>query len=274
MIFLLFTIFINTHYGKIHLEIKGTGSDTVVMLHGWLDSWFVYHRIIPYLSDDYTLVLPDMPGHGDSDNSPHGYQPMLLASSILEVLDSLHLGKYYLLGHSLGAEVAALMAWADRERVKKLILLTPANTESHRLSCVQRVSFSYPFIWCIAGCMTPGLFTVAKKMTLYYDRKKFDYEHSKKMFRDDFSSWKERMESVKITRQSIGVEKFNPIIIKSAGVDAMVIFAKHDHLIKTKVMKDFEKAGIPVMTMESSGHLVQIEAPYKLSNIIKEFFRR
>jgi pimeloyl-ACP methyl ester carboxylesterase len=48
---------------------RGEGSDPVplLLLHGWPDSFYRYHRVIPLLTDSFDVVVPSIPGHGFSD---------------------------------------------------------------------------------------------------------------------------------------------------------------------------------------------------------------
>ena len=248
MISFLFSIFIKTNYGEINVHIEGKGKDTVVMIHGLFDSWHEYHRMIPFLKENFVLVIPDLLGHGSSDNSIYGYSPMILAAS--------------------------LIVWADNKRVKKLFLITPANTVSFKLSFFNGIGYSYPVICCISGCILPSIYKRGQKKNLYYNKDMYDEEHSEIMYEKHFSDFTKKMESVKITKQAINRYKFDPLILKSMGIPVFVIFTEKDRLINKDVVADFEKVNIPYEIYEDSGHELTLETPERLSNSIIDFFRR
>jgi pimeloyl-ACP methyl ester carboxylesterase len=51
---------------------RGRGPDPVplLLLHGWPDSFYRYHRVIPMLADSFDMVVPSIPGQGFSDRKP------------------------------------------------------------------------------------------------------------------------------------------------------------------------------------------------------------
>lgn len=100
---------------------------TWVALHGWLDNAATFSRLAPALVTalGIRVVALDLPGHGHSpargaqaDYPLWGYMP-----DVLEALDALNLNSTTLVGHSMGAGIASLIAAAIPERVERLVLL-------------------------------------------------------------------------------------------------------------------------------------------------------
>lgn len=96
-------------------------------LHGWLDNAATFSRLAPVLSAalNIRLIALDLPGHGhsavrgeDADYPLWGYLPDVLAA-----LDELNMASATIVGHSMGAGVASLLAAAEPERVQRLILI-------------------------------------------------------------------------------------------------------------------------------------------------------
>ncbi|MFL6384862.1 MAG: alpha/beta fold hydrolase, partial [Nitrososphaeraceae archaeon] len=50
---------------QLHYVIGGHG-DPVVLLHGWPETWYAWHKVMPALAKNYTVVAPDLRGLGDS----------------------------------------------------------------------------------------------------------------------------------------------------------------------------------------------------------------
>ncbi|AEY02162.1 alpha/beta fold family hydrolase [Oceanimonas sp. GK1] len=96
----------------------------VVALHGWLDnaaSFTLLAQQLPHVR----LIAPDLAGHGLSDHRAPG-QPYYIWDNVADVkamLDALELQQVALLGHSMGASVATLLAGSFPERVSRLLLL-------------------------------------------------------------------------------------------------------------------------------------------------------
>ncbi|HEY4293351.1 alpha/beta hydrolase [Luteibacter sp.] len=97
----------------------------LLMLHGWLDNAASFAPLAPKLAGRFHVIALDLPGHGHSQHLPEStvYQHMDYARAVLAAADALALPRFHLLGHSLGAGVATLVAIAAPERVRGLALI-------------------------------------------------------------------------------------------------------------------------------------------------------
>jgi len=110
-------------------RIKGSSErPTLVLVHGFLGSSYDFRKMIEPLSEDYQVIAIDMIGFGHSDKpSKFVYNELNQASYIKELLETLEIDNYALLGHSMGARVALKLNHLDTEKVEQLILLSPAG---------------------------------------------------------------------------------------------------------------------------------------------------
>ena len=91
---------------QMHYVIGGHG-DPVVLLHGWPQTWYEWHHIMPALAKNYTVVAPDLRGLGDSSKPVTGYDGNTTAEDIHQLLSQLGFDKkIYLVGHDVGAQTA------------------------------------------------------------------------------------------------------------------------------------------------------------------------
>ena len=100
------------------------GRPPLLALHGWLDNAASFAPMAPQLAH-HRLVALDMPGHGRSFHYPDDAEYSLF-STILDILaaaDALGWERFALLGHSMGASIASLVAAAAPERVSALHLI-------------------------------------------------------------------------------------------------------------------------------------------------------
>lgn len=111
--------------GRIAGLRSGTpGGPPLLALHGWLDNAASFTPLRPWL-DAFDWVALDFPGHGASTHRVAGYDYNFVdwIHDVLDVLDGLHWPRAHLLGHSMGAAVATMVAAAAPERVAKLVLI-------------------------------------------------------------------------------------------------------------------------------------------------------
>jgi len=96
----------------------------------------MWHKIAPRLANDFSLVLPDLRGYGDSSNPPDGedhfgYSKRATAQDQVEVMEQLGFKHFAVVGHDRGGRVAHRMALDHPERVTRLVILDIAPT--HKL---------------------------------------------------------------------------------------------------------------------------------------------
>lgn len=113
-----------------HLRLRAQvwGDETappLLTLHGWLDNAGSYARLAPLLAERWQVIALELPGHGHSDHLPPGthYHFVEYVRSVLEAIDALGLERFHLMGHSLGAGIASLVAAAKPERIDRLLLI-------------------------------------------------------------------------------------------------------------------------------------------------------
>ena len=73
---------------QMHYVIGGKG-DPVVLLHGWPETWYEWHKIMPALAKNYTVIAPDLRGLGDTSKPYTGYDGNTTAEDIYQLLSQL-----------------------------------------------------------------------------------------------------------------------------------------------------------------------------------------
>jgi pimeloyl-ACP methyl ester carboxylesterase len=107
---------------QLHYVIGGHG-DPVVLLHGWPETWYAWHKVLPALAKNYTVVAPDLRGLGDSSKPLTGYDGRTLAEDIHQLVTKLGFKTIFLVGHDWGTQVAYSYAAAHPTEVKRLAVM-------------------------------------------------------------------------------------------------------------------------------------------------------
>ncbi len=126
---------IATQGATINVLIGGTGAP-VLLLHGYPQTHVMWHKIAPRLAQDFSAVIPDLRGYGDSSKPPDGenhfgYSKRATAQDQVEVMDHLGFKQFAVVGHDRGGRVGHRMALDHAERVTKLAVLDIVPT--HKL---------------------------------------------------------------------------------------------------------------------------------------------
>jgi len=107
---------------QLHYVIGGHG-DPVVLLHGWPETWYAWHKVMPALAKNYTVIAPDLRGLGDSSKPLTGYDGKTLAEDIHQLVGKLGFKTIFLVGHDIGTQVAYSYAAAHPTEVKRLAVM-------------------------------------------------------------------------------------------------------------------------------------------------------
>jgi len=111
---------------RLHYVSAGEGARTIVLLHGFPETWWSWRKIIPPLaSAGFRVIAPDYRGAGDSSRPSGGYDKRTMAGDIHRLVRE-HLGiqtRIVLAGHDIGMMIAYSYAQQWRDEVSHLIVL-------------------------------------------------------------------------------------------------------------------------------------------------------
>lgn len=111
----------------VQIAFERTGQGVPLLLvHGWPQTRRIWRRVVPGLSDRFTVVRADLRGYGDSDPAPDpaGYDKRSMSEDMVALMDELGLGERFLVvGHDRGARVTRRMAADHPDRVAGAALI-------------------------------------------------------------------------------------------------------------------------------------------------------
>ncbi len=138
---------IQTSEVKINL-LKGGKGYPMLLLHGYPQTGVMWHKIAEKLAENFTVIIPDLRGYGDSDK-PSGtanhsnYSKRVMAADQIEVMSQLGYEEFYLVGHDRGGRVAHRLSLDYPHKVKKLALLDIAPTYQMYTTTDQQFASAY-----------------------------------------------------------------------------------------------------------------------------------
>src|SRR2546421_2053682 len=95
----------------------------VVLLHGTTSASSIWRRVLPYLARRFTVIAPDLAGHGGSDKPKGDYSLGAHASGVRDLLVALGHDRATFVGHSLGGGIAMQLSYQFPERCERLVLV-------------------------------------------------------------------------------------------------------------------------------------------------------
>src|SRR5271167_5144770 len=118
---------IATSGAEINLVTGGSGLP-LLLLHGYPQTHLMWRKVATRLAAEFTVVIPDLRGYGDSSKPPAGpdnenYSKRALALDQVETMAALRFKRFAVAGHDRGARVAHRLARDHGERIERLALL-------------------------------------------------------------------------------------------------------------------------------------------------------
>jgi len=121
----------------IHYRVGGNGPP-LLLIHGFVFEGHQWDQFTNALGQEYTLVVPDLPGHGQSTSSPGTWSYKQVARDMFRVLDHLGFEKASGIGYSAGGNTLIHMATQQPQRLSSMVLVAGA----HRLTVEARDAIS------------------------------------------------------------------------------------------------------------------------------------
>jgi pimeloyl-ACP methyl ester carboxylesterase len=113
---------LNIHGHDVGYRMAGEGP-AIVLLHGVTGSSTTWREVMPVLAERFTVLAPDLLGHGESAKPRGDYSLGAFASGIRDLMVALDIDRATFVGHSLGGGVTMQFAYQFPQRCERLVLV-------------------------------------------------------------------------------------------------------------------------------------------------------
>jgi len=112
----------------------------LVLVHGFLGSSKMWEPQVNFFKDRFRVITPDLPGFGKSNKVKSLNSIQSIANLLLDCLEEKKIGKFYLLGHSMGGMIVQEMAKKGGDKISKLVCYStgPRGEMPGRFETVQQ----------------------------------------------------------------------------------------------------------------------------------------
>ena len=143
-------------HGHRRAYVRAGPGPALLLLHGLGCDHTTWEPVIESLARRYTVIAPDLLGHGDSDKPRADYSVGGYANGMRDLLAVLGIDRVTVVGHSLGGGVAMQFAYQFPERTERLVLVAPGGFGPEVTPLIRVVTT--PGFQQVAGVLTmPGL---------------------------------------------------------------------------------------------------------------------
>lgn len=96
----------------VHYHIRGRGDQAILLVHGFGEDGSIWNKQVEYLSGKYKIVIPDLPGSGNSPDNQTLQSIEDFADALFAVSADAGLSEFVMLGHSMGGYIT--LAFAEK----------------------------------------------------------------------------------------------------------------------------------------------------------------
>jgi pimeloyl-ACP methyl ester carboxylesterase len=105
---------------RLHYVSAGADGSPILLVHGFPESWWAFHKLIPLLAATHRVFAVDLRGFGDSDNAPGTYDSATSAADLHHLIAHLDVGPVHLTGQDVSGAVVFRLAATHPENVRSL----------------------------------------------------------------------------------------------------------------------------------------------------------
>jgi len=275
--------------GKIFYRIGGSGAP-LLLLHGYPQNHYMWHKIADRLSKKFTVISPDLRGYGQSfvitgDDRHLNYSKREMAKDMVQLMRKIGYKKFLLAGHDRGGRVAHRLARDFRDKVIALSVLDICPTLDMYNATDQDFATNY-FHWffLIQPKYVPeNLIAQDPKAWLNYCLKKwsggFNFKGFEKYYLKYFKNYKRIHSSCEDYRAgaTIDLEHDKKDLNKKLKIPLQVLWGKKGRIgRKFKPLKVWQK--YTSRKVEGKGfnckHFIAEEAPEQTLQQLQKFFSK
>lgn len=211
----------------LHYTQSGRGKEPLILLHGFMENSTIWEDMDQHLSDKFTLIKIDLPGHGQSALYNDINTMDFMAEKVYEVVKHLNLENVHLLGHSMGGYTALAFAEKYPEQLKSLCLFfsnaLPDNEEKkeNRKRSIRIIDSNFG---TFVSTGVPDLFNSNEK-----DRLEGKINLAKQI------ALSTDINGVKAAQLGMAERSDRTAILKSLEAKILIITGKHDNAVNTEV---------------------------------------
>jgi pimeloyl-ACP methyl ester carboxylesterase len=142
---------ISAHGTRLHYYRIGGDKPPLILAHGLTDDGLCWTPVAEMLADAYDVIMVDTRGHGKSEAPETGYTLLNITTELAHVIRGLSLEKPVILGHSMGAITALMLAALFPDMPRSILLEDPPPFWNFQSITPEQMESRNAFIEWIGG---------------------------------------------------------------------------------------------------------------------------
>lgn len=262
--------FLNWNDLSVHFMEKGHGNQTIFMVHGLGGAFHEFLPLANELSDEYRIVLFDLPGFGLSESPTEQVDIQTFYSDFMTfMLNELATDTTYIIGNSMGGLITWNIALKHPEIVDKMVLLAPAGYDMIEIAEKNAEWINKPIVkFMLAKGAAPYIAKSNVEMCFYNNDIIPDSLFERKyamMNKEGNLQWLKQLAAYKNFTDTSEIQKIQS--------PALVVWGDKDEIIPFEHAAKFER-DLPnnqLIIYTNCGHVPMLEYTERCANDIRQF---
>jgi pimeloyl-ACP methyl ester carboxylesterase len=268
-----------TLHGHRVSYLTGGEGPVLVLVHGIASTSGAWRDVLPSLAERFTVLAPDLLGHGQSAKPRGDYSLGAYASGIRDLMIALGHERATFVGHSLGGGVAMQLAYQFPERCERLVLVSSGGLgrEVHFLLRAASLPGSE---YVLPVLVAPALLRTGAAIGSFFGRLGIEPGPDLAEFARGYGSLgnvEARQAFIQTLRAVIepGGQRVSARdrLYLASEVPTLIICGRHDHVIPAEHARraHTEMPGSYFLEIPEAGHFPQLDRPHELAEAIITF---
>lgn len=265
--------FVEVQLMNVHYRDEGPPTDTIplILLHGTSSSLLTWEECVKDLRNQHRIISMDLPGFGLTGPHPNNdYSIAAYVSFLNEFLNKMGVTRCYLVGNSLGGQIAAAYAAVYPNQIDKLVLIDPAGYPMRGSKGSLAFTLAQiPVVNRLLTKMTPRLLVKKSLEDVYADKSKVTDALVEVYFdmacrEGNRKALVERLKSNQV---------MDTTFISKLSMPTMVIWGALDYLIPVANAYKFQRDLLndTLVILPGVGHIPMEESPVKVAQVISAY---
>jgi pimeloyl-ACP methyl ester carboxylesterase len=272
-----------TIHGKRRAFIKTGSGPALLLLHGLACDRTTWDTVIPILAKKYTVIAPDLLGHGLSDKPRADYTLGGYANGMRDLLTLIGVDKVTVVGHSFGGGVALQFAYQFPERTQRLMLVSTGGL-GPEVSLAVKLIQAPGWEQVMSVLTLPGIrhleTTALRALATYGGGRLRKYTRDLDEVATIVDSWKDRRTRFAIRHLVRAVIDWRGQIVTMADrayltetMPMAVVWGRDDHVIPVRHSSNASALApdATVTVLPDSGHFPHRDHPEQFVRLLDEF---
>lgn len=256
-----------------YLEGGDPAKPLLLLVHGFAGDKDNWSFLAPYLTRDYHVIAPDLPGFGENDRNPAlAYDIAAQTARLKSFADALGLNRPHLGGNSMGGWIALRYAIDYPDALASLILLNNAGVLGAQESDLQKQAANEDYNPLVIA----NLADADRLVAMVVHKPPHIPARLKPVLYADALRYRDQLDGIFWTIATEGRDHPLNDRLDAVGAPTLIIWGRHDRLIDVSCVAVLEAgiAGSRSYIFDHVGHVPMIEDPKATAAVMKGFLAK